>query len=106
NGGSVPGSAWASRTPLIIDQQSDVEHYLLGSVEVEDAVGGSLITTSGSIVINGSPVAFAANDSLQTVVGKINAANITGIRAVLFQLSGNSRLLLRNTLPSGSVVID
>src|SRR5690606_23652490 len=85
---------------------ADVEHYVVGSVEVENAVGAPLITSSGSIVINGTPVAFAATDTLQGVVNKINAAAITGIRAVLFQLSGKSRLLVRNTMSAGQVIIE
>ena len=101
---TFPGSAWFPQTPSIIDEATEVEHRVIGSV-VFDASTDQALTTAGNLVINGQTVALAGGDTLQDVATKINAAAITGVFASVFQLSGKARLLVRNTVTNGSVSI-
>ena len=101
---TAPGSAWVPQTPAIIDEASEVEHRVIGS-KAFDASTDDAITIAGSLVINGQSVGLTGSASLQDVVTAINAASINGINASVFQLSGKSHLLLRNTAANGTVQI-
>lgn len=101
---TFPGSAWAPRTPITIDEAVEVEHRVIGSA-IFGASTDQAISTAGNLVINGQAVALSGGDSLQDVATKINAASITGVQANAFQLSGKTRLIIRNTVSNGSVVI-
>lgn len=101
---TTPGSAWNPQTPLVVDKASDVEHRVLGSVAFDSATDVA-IATNGFITLNGTVVNFAGNDSLQTVVAKINAASITNVSARVLQLSEKAYLLITNTTEGAQVVI-
>jgi len=99
-----PASAWKPQTPIVIDEDGEVEHRVLGSKEF-DAATDQVITTAGNLVLNGTTVALTGGDTLQTIASKINAAAITGITANAFQLGGKARLVLRNSATNGKVEI-
>lgn len=101
---TFPGSAWVPQKPAIIDEAAEVEHRVIGSV-VFNASTDQAITTAGSLVLNGTSVALTGGDTLQAVATKINTAAITGISASVFQLGEKARLLVRNTVNNGTVVI-
>lgn len=105
NGGSVPGSAWASKKPIVIDTSNEVEYVVIGSAEFSNASSDVAVHVAGNIVINNQTVTFAANDTLSAVVSKINNAGISNVTASFFQLSGTSRLIIKNTAAGGSVTI-
>lgn len=101
---SFPASAWIPETPLVIDTMAGVEYRVMGS-KAFDAASDQIITTAGSIVINGTSVPVLNNATLTDIVSAINAAGITGIVATAFQLGGLVRILIRNTSTEGEVII-
>lgn len=101
---TFPGSAWISQKTIVIDEAAEVEHRVIGSV-VFDASTDQAIATAGNLVINGQSVALTGGATLQDVATAINAAAITGVTSSIFQLSGKSRLLIRNTVTNGTVAI-
>jgi Phage tail sheath C-terminal domain len=101
---TTPGSAWTAETPIIVDEASEVEHRVIGSVSFT-SVTDVVASASGNININGTAVSIASGDTLQSIINKINSASITGITASVFQLQSKSRILIRNTTTNGSVEI-
>lgn len=104
NGSNVPGNAWTAQKVLVIDQDNEVEACVLGGIPA--SASGSIVTVGGVLGINGQSVSIAASDDMISVVNKIKNAAIPGITANVFQLSGVSRLLIRNTLASGKLRIE
>lgn len=104
NGSDIPGSAWTAQSVLVIDQDNEVEACVLTGAPARRS--GALLSVSGVLGINGQSVSLAADDDMITVANKIKAAAIPGVTANVFQLSGVSRLLVRNTLSSGKLRIE
>ena len=102
---TFPGSAWVPQTSITIDEAVEVEHRVIGAAAFVSS-GDEVITgAGGNLVINGTNVAFAGGETLQEIVTAINAASITGTSASVFQLSGLSSILIRNTVSNAKVVL-
>lgn len=95
NGGSVPGSAWDAKVPLVITRESDLETMVLGSAGF--ATNGTPMNLSGSLEINETTILVDNSDTITDLVNAINSANITNIKALALRYSGQSWLVLRNT---------
>lgn len=97
-----PGSAWVPQSPIVIDENVEVEYRVIGTAG-QPSPTAQVITSGGNLEINGQVVVLAGGDDLQSVVTKINAASITGVVASVFQLAGMSHLLIRDTTEGGMI---
>lgn len=75
NGNINSSLAWSAQTPIVIDKSSDLEMVMQGasSPQITDA-NSNLIGTGGILKINALEITIDNNDSLNTVVQKINTA--------------------------------
>lgn len=106
NGNSLTGLAWDKQAVTVITDSSLTEWTLLSGTPVSDA-GAGLITAAGKLIMNGSEVDLAANDSLNTVVQKINSiSSNTGIVADIQYVAGSKRLILRQSAVNSTLDID
>jgi hypothetical protein len=104
NGNDVDASAWQSQSVTVIERDSDVEACVLTGLP--SSAVGQVINASGKLVINGSTITLTVGDDMLEVANRIKSAGVPGITASVFQLSGVSRLLIRNTLSGGKIAID
>lgn len=101
NGSSVPGLAWDSKSPLIVNNLGQMESIVIGE-EPFASSSTDVITTSGtySMSINGTEIEIVhsgTNITLGDIVMEINNAGINGITARAVRLSGASYILITNS---------
>lgn len=90
NGNPNPAFSWQAKTPAVINSATNLEIVKQGYLSAPDKITSgsvSLITTNGTLQINGIGVAISNGDSLSTVASKINgnaAVRLLGISASIF----------------------
>lgn len=99
NGNPVPGLAWASKTPIVVDTSEETETLLLGNVAFS-SLSVTPVTTAGTLTINTGSVNLLTTDSVSSIIAKINAASIPNITATSLMLGDKYYLLLRNSAGS------
>ncbi len=78
NGNPNSAYAWAGRTPTVISSAVNLEVVVQGQANPKITSGSaSIISANGNLVINNIEVALAEDDSISTVVSKIN--NTAGV---------------------------
>lgn len=95
NGNPVPGVAWDSKDPLVINNINDVETVIVADVGL--SANTTQIGISGNLEINDTIIAVSAVDTLMSLAATINAANIDNVKANVIRYQSKSWLVLRNT---------
>ena len=99
NGGSVPSTAWSSRTTLVLDTISEVETTLQGSIGHANAdnMVPALSGTGHTLTINGTQISLPANATLRMVATAITSAGIANIQGAIRRNGGLDFLTIINT---------
>lgn len=88
NGNVNSAYAWTAQTPTVISNKSALEIVVQGRTATKIISGSaSVISTNGTLVINGVSISLLSGDSISTVASKINnTTNVVqkGISATVF----------------------
>ncbi len=95
NGGPVPGTAWESKQPIVINNNNDIESIIISDIGL--SANNTQIGISGNLEINDTIIAVSAVDTLVSLAATINSASIENIKANVIRYQSKSWLVIRNT---------